>query len=217
MKTLLILLLGLTAAAGADDPPSPAAIEAAGLRQLLSIRRVYVDRLTGGETAAQMRDILISSMEGTKLFILTENQERADAVLRGAAEDLVFTETHTSSDGINAHANLGVRTGGSTRTSRGDTAGLGVGENESDHSAERRHEAVAAVRLVNKEGDVIWATTQESLGAKFRGASTDVADKITAKLKEDFARARKLPTTTTTVVPPGSSATPQLGQLARQQ
>ena len=112
MKVPLILLLGVAAGVpsgpGADDPPSPAAIEAAGLRQLLSIRRVYVDRLTGGETAAQMRDILISSMEGAKLFILTEKQERADAVLRGASEDLVFTEVHTSSDGINAHANLGV-------------------------------------------------------------------------------------------------------------
>src|ERR1035437_5174852 len=111
MKMPLIRLLGLAHAAGADDPPSPVAIEAAGIRQLLSVRRVYVDRLTGGETAAQMRDILISSMEGARLFILTENQERADAVLRGAAEDLVFTETHTFSDGINAHANLGVRTG----------------------------------------------------------------------------------------------------------
>ena len=39
---------------------------------------------------------------------------------------------------------------------------------------------------------MIWATTQESLGAKFRGASTDVADKITARLKEDFERARRL-------------------------
>ena len=126
------------------------------------------------------------------LFILTENQERADAVLRGASEDLVFTETHTSSDSINAHANLGVRTGGSTRTSRGDTAGVGVGENEADHSAERRHEAVAAVRLVNKDGDVIWSTTEESLGAKFHGASVDVADKITARLKDDFEKARKL-------------------------
>jgi hypothetical protein len=193
---LSILLLGAAAGVpsgpGADDPPSPVAIEAAGLRQLLTVRRVYVDRLTGGETAAQMRDILISSMEGAKLFILTENQERADAVLRGAAEDLVFTEVHTSSDGINAHANLGVRTGGSTRTSRGDTAGVGVGDNESDHSAERRHEAIAAVRLVNKDGDVIWSTTQESLGAKFHGASADVADKITARLKEDFEKARKL-------------------------
>ena len=196
MKVPLILLLavaaGVPSGPGADDPPPPAAIEAAGLRQLLTIRRVYVDRLTGGETAAQMRDILISSLEGAKLFILTENQERADAVLRGASEDLVFTEVHTSSDGINAHANLGVRTGGSTRTSRGDTAGVGVGENESDHSAERRHEAVAAVRLVNKDGDVIWSTTEESLGAKFHGASVDVADKITARLKEDFEKARKL-------------------------
>jgi hypothetical protein len=191
-RILLTILLGAAAAAGADDPPSPAAIEAASLRQLLSIRRVYVDRLTGGETAAQMRDILISSMESARLFILTENQERADAILRGAAEDLVFTETHTSSDSINAHANLGVRTGSSTRYARGDSAGIGLGESESDHAAERRHEAIAAVRLVNKDGDVIWAATEESLGAKFHGASADVADKITAKLKEDFEKARKL-------------------------
>jgi hypothetical protein len=196
MRVLLMILLGAAAGVpsgpGAQDPPSPAAIEAASLRQLLSIRRVYVDRLTGGETAAQMRDILISSMQGAKLFVLTENQERADAILRGAAEDLVFTEVHTSSDSINAHANLGVRTGSNTRYARGDSAGIGLGENESDHSAERRHEAIAAVRLVNKDGDVIWATTEESLGAKFHGASADVADKITAKLKEDFEKARKL-------------------------
>jgi hypothetical protein len=48
------------------------------------------------------------------------------------------------------------------------------------------------VRITNKEGDVIWSTTQESLGAKYHGASTDVADKISAKLKEDFDKARKL-------------------------
>jgi len=196
IKLPLILLLGAAAGVpsgpGADGPPSPSAIETAGLRQLLSIRRVYVDRLTGGETAAQMRDIPISSLDGAKLFILTENQERADVVLRGASEDLVFTDVHTSSDNINAHANLGVRTSGSNRVARGDSAGLGVGESESDHSAERRHEAIAAVRLVNKDGDVIWSTTEESLGAKFHGASADVADKITARLKEDFEKARKL-------------------------
>jgi hypothetical protein len=45
---------------------------------------------------------------------------------------------------------------------------------------------------VNKDGDVIWATTQESLGAKFRGSSADVADKITKQLGADFERARKL-------------------------
>jgi hypothetical protein len=79
-----------------------------------------------------------------------------------------------------------------TREGRSFSAGIGAGESESQHSTDRRHEAIAAVRLVNKDGDVIWATTQESLGAKFRGASADVAEKITAKLREDFDRARKL-------------------------
>jgi hypothetical protein len=208
---VLLATLGMSAAT-AQTPPSALAIEESSLKQLLQIRRVYVDRLTGGETAAQMRDILLSSLETTNLFVVTENPERADATLRGAAEDLVFTDVHTSSDSINAHTNLG--TGRNTKTSNGLNAGFGVGETESDHSTERRHEAVAAVRLVNKDGDVIWATTQESLGAKFRGASTDVAEKITTKLKDDFARARKLPPSTTTVVPSGGSATQPAAQLA---
>ena len=187
----LTLLFWVASAAGESMPPSRTAIEDAELRQLITIRRVYVDRLTGGETAAQMRDILISSIAGSQIFILTENPDRADATLRGAAEDLVFTDVHTSSDSLNAHANLG--TGRTTTTKGGANAGVSLGDSESDHSAERRHEAIAAVRLVNKDGDVIWSTTQESLGAKFHGASADVADKITAKLKEDFERARRLP------------------------
>jgi hypothetical protein len=45
---------------------------------------------------------------------------------------------------------------------------------------------MATVRLVNKDGDVIWSTTQESTGAKFRGASADVAEKITRQLVADY-------------------------------
>jgi hypothetical protein len=186
MRVLFLILASALAAAALE----PAAIEEQNLRQLLDVRRVYVDRLTGGETAAQMREILIASLEGSKLFVVTENQERADALVRGAAEDLVFTDTHNSSEGVNAHANVG--TGRTSTRSTGSYGGLSIGENESNHSAERRHEALASVRLVNKDGDVIWSTTQESLGGKFRGASADVADKITTKLKEDFDRARKL-------------------------
>lgn len=188
MTRIALLLIGAMAAVALE--PQPAGIEEAGLRQLRTVQRVYVDRLTGGETAAQMRDILISALDGAKLFVLTENPDRADAVLRGASEDLVFTEVHTSSDSLNAHTNLG--SGRSSRNSNGAYGGVGVGESESEHSSERRHEAIAAVRLVNKDGDVIWSTTQESLGAKFRGASADVAEKITSKLKEDFERARTL-------------------------
>jgi len=183
-----IFFMAMALAAGPVDGPV-AGVEETGLRQLLSIHRVYVDRLTGGETAAQMRDILISSMAESQLFILTENPDKADVTLRGAAEDLVFTDVHTSQDSINARANVG---SGKSANQRPVSAGVGWGENESEHSSERRHEAIAAVRLVNKDGDVIWSTTQESLGAKFHGASADVADKITAKLKEDFERARRL-------------------------
>lgn len=179
MKTIL-LALSVASLAGAGD-----------LKQLLTVHRVYVDRLTGGETAAQMRDIIISSLAGSDLFVLTENQEKADTILRGAAEDLVFTDVHQSSDSLDAHANLS-STRGSYYSRSGSAGGIGVGQNESDRSQERRHEALAAVRLVNKDGDVIWSTTEESLGAKFRGASADVADKVTARLKEDFAKARKL-------------------------
>src|SRR5437763_17065480 len=75
---------------------------------LLNVRRVYVDRLTGGETAAQIRDLLISALQGTKLFVLTENEERADAILRGAAEDLLYTDKFSSSEGLSAHANGGI-------------------------------------------------------------------------------------------------------------
>ncbi len=188
----LLLAAGFSAAWAGDIAPAdnPAEVEQAGLRQLLKIRRIYVDRLTGGETAARMRDILISALAGAKLFILTENEDRADVILRGAAEDLVFTNSYSSSDSLNVRTSAGAT---KTSTSRGQYGGVTVGENESDHSTERRHEAVAAVRLVNRDGDVIWSTTQESEGAKFRGASADVAEKITGRLKEDYEKARNLP------------------------
>ena len=169
-----------------DDPPPPKP-------PLVLVRRIYVDRLTGGETAAQMRDMIISSLQSAGPFAVTENQERADAILRGAAEDLIFTDKFTSQDNINAHANLGLGStySSSTRRTGGRTAGVTIGENESSHIEERKHEAIAAVRLVDRNGDVIWSTTQESNGGKFRGASADVADRITRQLMADFERARK--------------------------
>jgi hypothetical protein len=180
----------------ASQPPQPASsdLERTNLKQLLTLRRVYVDRLNGGETAAQIRDMIISGLERAKLFVVTENAERADAFLRGSAEDLVFTETFSSSDNVNARGGLGASTGGtSSRDRRSLSANAGVGESDSLHTAERKHEATASVRLVTKDGDVIWSTTQESTGSKFRGASLDVAEKITRQLLADFARARGLP------------------------
>jgi len=188
--TILLFLLAL------QTPPEDLS------NQILTVKRVYVDRLTGGETAAQMRDLIISSLQNAKLFILTENQERADVILRGAAEDLIFTESFSSSDGVNMHAGASSSstsgagryggTGGGLYDRNSRALNLGVGENESQSSKERRHEALATVRLINKDGDVIWSTTQESTGAKFRGASADVADKITKQFVADYERLKKV-------------------------
>ena len=138
------------------------AIEPGGLEQLLGIKRVFVDKLDGDETALQMRDMIISALQQTHLFIVTENQDRADAFLRGSSEDLVFNEQHSSSDGVNAHVNASSGSSAYKGGSFNKAVGGSLGENESSHSSERRHEASAAIRLVNKDGDVIWSSTQES-------------------------------------------------------
>jgi hypothetical protein len=105
----------------------------------------------------------------------------------------VFTDVHNTSDSVNARGIVGRGHGTNVRDSRqGFTLEGGAGESESSRIDERKHEAAAAVRLVNKEGDLIWATTQESNGAKFRGSSADVADKITRKLLEDLDRAQRM-------------------------
>ena len=157
--------------------------------KLGSIQRVYVDQLTGGDAAAQMRDLLIASLHNTRLFVLTENPERADAILKGAAEDLIYTDQFAAADGVDLRASTGsTRSAGKGIGNR--ALSVGVSDNESVNMHERKHEALAAVRLVNREGDVIWSTTQESIGAKFRGASADVAEKVTRQLMEDYGRAK---------------------------
>jgi len=161
---------------------------------LSKVRRIYVDILTGGDNALQIRELIMTSLQRTKQFIITENEEKADAVLKGAGDDDVFTDTFQSSEGINAHTQLGAGETEGTRnyasSSSNHQVGLTIGENSSRRSEERKHEAIATVRLVSKDGDVIWSATAESLGGKFLGASADVADKIAKRLVTDYKAAK---------------------------
>lgn len=182
--------------------PALLAVEPSEDDQLLCVKRIFVDKLDGDETALQMRDMIISALQQTHLFVVTENQGRADAFLRGASEDLVFTDTHSSSDGVNAHVSASSGESAWKGGSFNKSVGGGLGENESSHSSERKHEASAAIRLVNKDGDVIWSSTQESQGSKFKGSMADVAEKITRKLADDVIKARSARTIPTPIVPP---------------
>lgn len=184
MRTAALALAAAMLAWPAEDPTG----------DLLKIRRIYVEAFNGSDTANQVRDMIVAAVMATKLYLITENREKADAVLKGSAEDMVFTDRFESSDSISGNVALRTSDGAETYAQRsGRAMSAGVGQRESTNIAERKHEATASVRLVNKEGDVVWSTTQESLGAKFRGASADVADRVAKKLMEDYQRARKGP------------------------
>jgi len=165
--------------------------QTAPVGSLLEVRKLYIESLAGDASAEAIRQLLIGSLQQSRLFVLTDNPERADAIVRGAAADKEYTDQFDSQEGINAHMNGGAFGGSSSSSGRGagSYGGLSVGENESHHIKERKHEAFATVRLCNRDGDVLWATTQESHGAKFRGASTDVADKVARQLRLDFEQA----------------------------
>src|ERR1700734_3633921 len=74
--------------------------------QLSKVRRIYVAILTGGDAALQIRDLLMTSLHNSKQFIITEEEDKADAVLKGAGDDDVFTDTFQSTEGINAHTQM---------------------------------------------------------------------------------------------------------------
>jgi len=194
----LLLVLGQASGSPAGAPARlqidkpEASEELPAAKDLTTVRRIYVDVLTGGETAAQFRDMVMVSLEKTKLFIITENPDRADATLKGAANDRVYTDRFRSSDNLNMHTQVSSseRSGDTYHYSEGEShsAGIGIGESESTNIEEHKHEAFAAIRLVNRAGDVIWSATAESLGGKFLGASADVADKIARQITAEYRR-----------------------------
>ncbi|MBS1831424.1 MAG: hypothetical protein JST65_01855 [Acidobacteria bacterium] len=159
--------------------------------KLHQVKRVYVDQMTGRNVAMQMRDLIIASLQSSKLFIVTEDEARADAFLRGAAEEDIYNEFHQIDEGISGSVRAS-RGRGSTRTGRDiDSGGLSVSDRESSRIQERKHDAMATVRLVSKNGDVLWSTTQESSGGKFRGATADVAAKVVRQLSIDVEKSRR--------------------------
>jgi hypothetical protein len=160
------------------------------LRQLLGLRRVYVDKLSG-DNPEPIRDMLIAAIQNARLFIVTENPERADAFLRGTADNFIYTDVFQSSEGIGARTSASVSTGTSTRNRRGISGAASVDDREALRIQERRQESRASLRLVNRDGDVIWSTTQESIGAKFKGAPADVAEKVAQRLLLDYEQARR--------------------------
>ena len=189
---LHLLIAGcLSWPADAADPAVSTPLAERQLLRLLDVTTVFVAGLNGSSGQDQIRDMLIGSLQRRGLFVVTEDEAKADAFLRGSAEDLIYSNYYAERAGLNVR-------GATSRSERelGESnygaVSFGIGETEGSSRRERRHEAIAAIRLVLRSGEVIWSTTQESPGEKFKGSSVAVADKVVEELAGAYRRAQAL-------------------------
>lgn len=148
--------------------------------ELLKVKRIYVDSFGDDVISKEMQSMIVSALVATKRFKVTENRERADAVLKGVALETSSQEAHAYGEGT--------AVGGASGSSNGSFAASHMATSDSSLNTETVNEARVAVRLVNPDGDVIWTSTQESKGAKYKGSSADVADKCVKQLLRDVEK-----------------------------
>jgi len=116
--------------------------------------------------------MLITSITASKRFIVTENKDKADAILKATGSEASSKDLHASSE--------------TTVAGRGAIA-------ESEAHTQTVREARLVVRLVSPDDDVIWTATKESKGAKYKGAGADVADQVVKQLLSDVEKLEPKP------------------------
>jgi curli biogenesis system outer membrane secretion channel CsgG len=164
---------------------------------LLKVKRIYVDSFGEDAVSKELQAMIVSSLVASKRFKVTENRERADAVLKGNAIERTSQEIHAYGDSTNVGEAAGGShgqvsgswangTGSVSGSSHGGFIARHMGTSDSSLNTETINNARIAIRLVNLDGDVIWTTTHESKGAKYKGATADAADMCIRKLIRDL-------------------------------
>ena len=205
-QRIVMALLGLSllhpVASAAQTATGPS-IQPELAQKLLKVKRIYIESFGDDQVSKVLYAMVSNSLAKSGRFIVTENKDKADAILKGAAIEKSSQELHSSSDSTAVGAVAGGHSGqisGNRNSVQGSSSGGFAGRSaaiaDSVTSTETIDHAALAVRLVHSDGDLIWATTQESLGAKYKGASADVADKIVKQLLHDLEKLDKRDETT---------------------
>jgi curli biogenesis system outer membrane secretion channel CsgG len=213
LPQLMALAILLQTPVQSSPLPTPAArAETASAKQVRSddapslrgVRRIYVDSFGEDAVSKELQSMIVSSLVATSRFKVTENRERADAVLKGAALEKTSQELHAYGEstsvgtaGGGSHGDVNGTVVNGTGTISGSSSGGFVarhmGTSDSSVNTETISETRIAIRLVGPDGDVIWTTTQESKGAKYKSASADVADKCVKQLLHDVEKLETAP------------------------
>lgn len=151
---------------------------------LSKVQRICVDKLGGAEPlAGAVREMAFAALFAAKRFTVVEKCEKAEATLKGAVIDSAERRERAESEGIS----FGGIAGGAS-ASGGVIAGATGGTGESLASSETRRHATVALRLVDADGTVIWAVTQDSGGGKNKAAPSDAIDRAIRQLIRDASR-----------------------------
>src|SRR6266404_6079639 len=175
-------------------------VDAEVVGKLLQAKRIFVESFGDDSINKTLQAMVIDAFRTSHRFIITENKEKADLILRGSALEKTSQELHALGSATavagaaGAHSSTIAGTPGSiSGSSSGGFAARSAGIQDSQASTETISDARMAVRLVSNDGDVVWSTTQESKGAKFKSASADVADKIIKQLLRDIEKLTNKP------------------------
>jgi hypothetical protein len=191
MKILTSLFAVTLACVGQEkgSVAAPKNVAAELTEKLLKAKRIYVESFGEDVNSKTLQAMLVDALRTTNRFIVTENKERTDLLLKGASLEKTSQELHAVGSATSV-----ATAGGSQQTvvsrsagsSFGGFAARSLGTEDSQTSTETINDARAAVRLVSPDGDVVWSNTQESKGAKYKGAAADVADRIVKQLLRDL-------------------------------
>ena len=185
---LVALLPGVlfSQAAGLDVPPS---------RTLADIKRVCVDKIVGEEAVvAAARELAIAGLFSARRFVITEKCDKADVILKGA----VLERGEMRVRGEGEATDFGAAAGGASANRISGRAAFGAiagGSGESLYSAETRESASVVLRLVDQEGTIVWAYSQDSPGGKVKGAIADAIERAVKQLLREVERATAKPAT----------------------
>lgn len=197
-------LIVLSAAAVLGQPAAPppvasvAAIDADLAQKLLNAKRVFVESFGDDTINKSLTAMVLDALRASKRYIITENREKADLILKGTALEKTTQEYHALASATSVSGAAGGHKSNVVGTpnlvvgsSQGGFASHSAAIDDSQASIETIETARVAVRLLTPDGDVVWSTTQESRGGKYKGATGDVAEKVVKELLRELERLTK--------------------------
>jgi hypothetical protein len=187
---MLGMLQAATPAQPAQASPTQTVEDLSPQQKLHNVKRIFVETFGDDPISKQINAFVIAALTDSKRFIVTENREKADAILKGTGLEKTSKEVHSYNEATSAGG-----FGASADRYSAAAVGRAAAIEDSSTNTETINEARAAVRLVDRDGDVIWTSAQESKGAKYKGAAADVADRLVKQLMRDVDKADKAPPT----------------------